>query len=394
MGKQKREKNAPDGMRYVQRAIKVRIYPTEEQEILFQKTFGCCRFYWNNALSDEQKFYVETDTHFIPTPAKYKKSFPFLKEVDSLALANTWLNLNRAFSKFFSKEDKAGYPKFKSRKHGRKAYTTNNQSNNRKATIWTDNGGIRLPIVGYVKGTMYRSAPEHWVLKNVTVSQSTSGKYFCSLCYEFLEPIPHTRYPLFDETIGLDYSSPLFYVDDDRYSPDVPHAFKRSENRLAKLQRQLTRMESGSKNYEEQKLKIALLHKKIANQRKDFTHKESRRIANAYSAVCVEDLDLRGLSGSLNLGKSTMDNGFGMFRNQLKYKLEEQGKHFVKIDKWFPSSKTCCMCGYVNKEVTLGVREWDCPSCGTHHLRDRNGATNIKVEGFTILMQKFEPICA
>ena len=389
MGKKK--KQIPDGQHIQQRAIKVRIHPTPEQEMLFQKTFGCCRFYWNQALSDEQEFYTATDAHFIPAPAKYKTQFPFLKEVDSLALANAQLNLNKAFKKFFDKSDRAKYPNFKSKKRCRKAYTTNCQYNNGKATIYATGDGIRLPIVGFVKGTMYRKPPEHWVLKNATVSQSASGKYFCSLCYEFEEDIPKTIEPTIEMAIGLDYSSPHFYADDDNNSPDVPHAFRRSEDKLAKLQRQLSRMHPRSKNYERQKYRIAVLHEKITNQRKDFTHKESRRIANAYDVVCVEDIDLRGLSGSLNFGKATMDNGFGMFRTMLQYKLAEQGKHYVVIDKWYPSSKTCSACGIVNADVVLGIGEWICPHCGTHHWRDQNGAINIKREGFATLMKQLQP---
>lgn len=373
-----------------QRAIKVRIYPDEKQEVLIQKTFGCCRFYWNQALSDEQEFYAATDSHFIPTPAKYKKQFPFLKEVDSLALANTQLNLNSSFRKFFDKNDKARYPNFKSKKRSRKSYTTNCQYNNGKATIYTTGKGIRLPIAGFVEGIMYHKPPDYWVLKNATVSQSSSGKYFCSLCYEFEEPVPQAVAPSLESTIGLDYSSPQFYVDHNGCSPAVPHAYRKSETRLAKLQRQLSRMVPGSKNYEGQKHKIAVVHEKIANQRNDFVHQESRRIANAYSAVCVEDIDLRGLSGSLRLGKSTMDNGFGKFRTCLEYKLCEQGKHFVKIDKWYPSTKTCSVCGTVKPDIVLGVSEWDCPCCGTHHMRDRNGAINIRNEGYAMLMQQLQ----
>lgn len=387
MAKNKKDKPVFDGKRKKQRAIKVRIYPTPEQEILMQKTFGCCRFYWNHALEDEQEFYAATDKHFIPTPAKYKTAYPFLKEVDSLALANTQLDLNTAFSKFFDKDDDAKYPKFKSKKRSRKSYTTNCQYREGSVTIWTNGKGIRLPILGFVLGKMHRKPPQNWVLKNATVYQSASGKYFCAICYEIVEDIPAEVEPTIETAIGLDYSSPHFYVDDEGHSPEIPHWYRASEDKLAKEQRRLSRMKYGSKNYEQQKKKVALIHEKVANQRNDFLHKESLRIANACSVVCVEDIDLRGLSGSLHLGKSTMDNGFGKFRVMLQYKLEDRGKHYVVIDKWYPSTKTCSVCGVINPEVVLGVEEWTCPACGTHHLRDKNGATNIKNEGFAILVK-------
>ena len=194
-------------------------------------------------------------------------------------------------------------------------------------------------------------------------------------------PTPAEVLPTEDNAIGLDYSSPKFYVDDQGRSPDKMHWFRASEEKLAHEQRLLTNMKYGSKNYNRQLHKIQVLQEHIANQRKDFIHKESRRIANAYGAVCVEDLDLRGLSQALNFGKSTMDNGFGMFRTELQYKLAEQGKHLIFVDKWYPSSKTCSHCGGYFGELKLGQDEWVCPHCGKVISRDKNAGINIKREG-------------
>ena len=170
-------------------------------------------------------------------------------------------------------------------------------------------------------------------------------------------------------------------MDHENRSPDKPQWFRESEAKLAHEQRLLSHMKYGSKNYIRQLRKIEVLQERIANQRKDFAHKESRRIANAYGAVCVEDLDLQAMAQSLNLGKSTNDNGFGMFREFLKYKLEEQGKHLIKVDKWYPSSKTCHYCGGYYKDLQLGEEEWVCPHCGKHILRNQNAGINIRREG-------------
>ena len=362
-----------------QRAIKYRIYPTPEQEVLIQKTFGCCRFVWNHMLGDEQRFYEETDIHYIVTPAKYKKSFPFLNEVDSLALCNEQVNLQNAFAAFLGKH--AAHPRFKIKKKSKKSYTTNIQ---RKAASIIANA-IFLPKLKWVRAKIHRMPRTGWRLKNATVSQTASGKYFCSLCFEFNAVEPTLVAINESKAIGLDYSSPCFYVDDKGCTPDVPRWFRKSEEKLSKLQRQLSRMKDGSKNYAEQQHRIFELQEHIANQRQDFAHKESRRIANAYDIVCMEDVDLKVIAQSLKLGKSTMDNGYGRFRTYLGYKLAEKGKRLVYVDKWFASTKTCNHCGTKNPAVTLSVQEWTCPCCSTVNLRDENAAKNIKDEGLRIL---------
>ena len=372
------------------RAIKVQIFPTKEQKALLEKTFGCCRFIWNQMLCDEKRFFDETDKHFVPTPAKYKSVFPFLREVDSLALANVQIDLTKSFAQFFKDPKHYGHPSFKSKKHCRKSYTTNCQYHGDKQTIQLVHKEIRLPKLGIVKANVYRQPMNGWKLKAATVSQSPSGKYFCSLLYEFSVEKPSEVLPMRDTTIGLDYSSPLFYVDQDGQAPGIPHWFRESEDKLALYQKRLSRMEKGSCNYTKQLHKIQVLHEHIANQRKDFAHQESRRIANAYDAVCVEDLNLQNMARSLSLGKSTNDNGFGMFRCFLEYKLQEQGKHLIRLDKWFPSSKTCHQCGYVNAELTIADRTWVCPCCGSALKRDQNAALNIRDAG----IEQFYTGCA
>lgn len=377
----RKKKKLKDNQELCQRAIKVRIYPTSEQGTMLAKTFGCCRFIWNQMLSDEEKFYSETDKHFIPTPAKYKSAFPFLKEVDSLALANVQLDLKGAFSQFFKDSKTFGHPDFKSRKKSKKSYTTNCQYNGSNQTIQVVHRGIQLPKLGIVKAKIHRQPMLGWKLKSATVSQSRSGKYYCSLLYEFVVDTPKEVLPRKETAVGLDYSSPLFYVDHNGNSPDKVRWFREAEDKLALYQRRLSRMKEGSKNYKEQLHRIQVLSEHIANQRKDFAHQESRRITNAYTAVCVEDLNLQNMAQTLTLGKSTNDNGFGMFRSFLEYKLQEQGKHLIRLDKWYPSSKTCHHCGYINSDLTLDDREWFCPGCGMTILRDSNAALNIRDAG-------------
>lgn len=370
------------------RAIKYRIYPDEEQQRYFVQTFGCVRFVWNQMLSDEKFFYNAADKHFVPTPAKYKKQYPWLCKADSLALANAQLDLNKAFSGFFNA--KTGYPQYKSKHKSKRSYTTNNQN----GTIELVDKGIRLPKAGIVKAKLHRLPSSHWKLKSATVSLTPSGKYYCSVLFSYETPEPE-KLPLHeDRTLGLDYSSPHFYVDSNGVVAGYNHFFREAEERLARAQRRLSRMVKGSSNYNKQRIKVARIHEKIAERRKDFCHKLSREITNSYDYVFVEDLHLRGLAGSLNLGKATNDNGFGMFRTMLSYKLAAKGGALITIDKWYASSKRCNDCGFVNKGITLKTREWDCPQCGVHHDRDVNAALNIKEEGIRVCLASNIPSTA
>ena len=366
------------------RAIKYRAYPTKEQVVLLSKTFGCVRFVWNQMLTDAQTFLDEAGVFFIPTPAKYKKDYPFLKEVDSLALANAQLDLNDA-NKRYLKDKRTGAPQLKSKRKSKMSYTTNNQTTHSKSgaskdTIFVVGNLVHLPKVGNLKIKKHRSPKADWKLKAATVSCTRTGKYFISMLYEFeetIQPITATK----EKSIGLDYSSHDFYVDSNGNAANYPHFYRKAETKLAKGQRKLSRMKFGSNNYNQQLQKIRLLQEHIANQRKNFCHTLSTAIAKQYDAVFVEDINLRGLAGSLKLGKSTNDNGFGMFRTMLEYKLASQGKTFAKIDKWYPSSKTCSVCGLVKDDLSLADRSWICSGCGTTHNRDHNAAINIRNVG-------------
>ncbi len=238
-----------------------------------------------------------------------------------------------------------------------------------------------------VRISQHRDIPAIETIKSCTVSKK-AGKYYVSVLVEYEEAVQPVAKDgsLEGRAIGLDYSVPDFYVDSNGHKPDFPKPYYKAQRRLARLQRRLSRKGKGSANRGKAKLKLQAAHDKVARQRADFCHKESRRLVDAYDVVCLEDINLRGMSRGLRLGKSVMDGGFGMFRQFLGYKMARKGGYVVYVDKWFPSSKRCGRCGYINKGLTLSDREWACPECGARHSRDWNAAVNIKEEGLRILM--------
>ena len=364
-----------------QRAYRFRIYPDREQEKLIHKTFGCCRFVYNRMLSERKEIYEKTGKAVRLTPAKYKKEYVWLKEVDSLALANVQLNLEAAYQKFF-KEEKAGFPKFKSKHRSRKSYTTNVVNGN----IRLVNGRLRLPKVGFIKIRQHRAVPEEYILKSVTVSMESSGKYYASLLYEYYvsESQAAGKRPEEMTILGIDFAMTGLAVFSNGECAESPMYYRKSQKKLAREQRKLSHCHRGSRGYERQRKKVARCHEKTRDQRRDYLHKLSRKIADSYDTVSVEDIDMKAMSRSLNFGKSVMDDSFGMFRVMLKYKLEDQNKDLVKVDRFFPSSKMCSRCGRVKKELALNERIYQC-GCGNCMDRDVNAAVNIREEGRRLL---------
>jgi len=372
------------------RAYRYRIYPTTEQRALFAKTFGCCRKVYNLMLSDKIEGYETTGKFPAITPAKYKKDHPYLKEVDSLALANKQLDLQAAFRNCFSKSHKknTGFPKFKSAKRSRRSYTTNNQ----KGTVAIVDGGfIRLPKAGKVKAVINRMPGDDWNIKSATVSQESDGKYYVSVLFEFETPV-NTYTTDKTNAIGLDYASDGLYVDSNGNVGTNHKYYRESSRKLARAQRRLSRMQGSRKNevkssnYIKQLRKINRIHKHIANQRLDNLHKISTGIANRYDVVCVESLNMRAMANKgFGNGKATLDNGYGMFLSMLEYKLADRNKYLIKVDKWFPSSQICHCCGSLHPEMKdLRVRTMKC-DCGLTMGRDRNAAINILQEGLRTL---------
>jgi putative transposase len=361
------------------KAFKFRLYPNAEQRVLLAKTFGCVRFIYNRMLADKIAHYDKTGKMLRCWPSQYKDQFPWLKEVDSLALVGAYNGLEAAYRNFF-RDKGIGFPKFKSKHSGHGSYTTNLVNGN----IALGGGQLKLPKLGRVKIRQHREIPEGYLLKSVTVSHTPSGKYFASILYEYEADI----LPVEPERVkGLDFSMSELYVDCDGGMPGYPRPYRIAQEKLAKEQRKLSRMKKGGSNYRKQKRKAARLHEHIANQRKDFLHKQSRQIANACDVVCIEDLNMKGMSQALRFGKSVSDNGWGAFTGMLAYKLSGQGKYLVKIGKWYPSSKMCSLCGAVKDKMPLSERVYIC-DCGAVLDRDQNAAINIRNAGISLLAKE------
>jgi len=387
MPRKPKEYRTADGRALQFDTIKVRLYPTAEQAELFEKTFGCCRYIWNQMLADHEKFYVETGKHFIPTPAKYKAGAPFLKEVDNQALTQEYNKLSQAFRVFFKNPETFGYPRFKRKKDDRDSFTACSHGFESGPTIYTTRDGVRMTKAGIVKAKFPRRPRNGWKLKRITVEKTRTGKFYCCILYEHPVREPEPVIPASETTVGLKYSMSHFYVADGGTAADPPRWLRESQGKLAKLQRRLCRMQPGSRNYQETVQKYRLLHEHISNQRRDYIHKESRRIANAWDAVCVRGDDMGEISRTALRG-SRMETGFGAFRECLRYKLERQGKRLLTVERGFPSSRTCHECGCtLTQPVNYKRRTWTCPKCGAVLDREVNAARNIKDQG---LAQYFE----
>ena len=380
-----------DGKEIRYTTIKARLYPDAAQAELFEKTFGCCRYIWNRMLSDQQRFYIETGVHFIPTPAKYKREAPFLAEVDNQALIQEHNKLSQAFRVFFKNPEAFGYPNFKRKKDDRDSFTACNHEFTSGPTIYTTKDGIRMTKAGIVKAKFPRRAQAWWKLKRITVVRTKSGKYYGSILYEYAAKEPEPVTPAAETTVGLKFSIPHFYVTDGGVMADPPRWLKESQEKLTQIQQRLSRMQPGSQNYQELVRKYRELHEHIANQRRDFIHKESQRIANAWDAVCVRADNLEELTKEMTCG-SAMDSGYGMFRECLRYKLARQGKALIEVDRYVPTTRTCSACGRVrDSEVNYKEKNWTCPQCGAVHDREINAAKNIKTEGLKQYFRTREP---
>ena len=352
------------------KAYKFRLYPTENQKEYFANCFGCTRFIYNKMLHDKIEHYKETKTMLKNTPAQYKSEFTFLKEVDSLALANSQMNLDKAYKNFF-RDKKVGFPKFKSKHKSRASYTTNNQGGN----IRIENGQVKLPKIGWVKLKQHRKLEGK--IKSCTVSMSKSGKYFISLLVDQKEI---STIPL-DMKIGIDLGISDFAIttnslgESNKYK-NPKHLYK-AEKKLKKAQRALSRKQKGSKNREKARLFLAKKHEKVVNQRKDFLHKLTKKITDENQVIVIETLSSKNLMKNRKLAKSIGDAGWYEFVRQLEYKAEQKGRTIIKADRFYPSSQMCSACGHRDGKKPLHIREWECPHCGEHLDRDINASQNL-----------------
>lgn len=368
------------------KAYKFRLYPTVEQKIYFSKCFGSVRFIYNKMLANRKELYEiykdDKEQLKLNKPERYtsyKKEFEWLYEIDNFALANAQMNLQSAYNNYFRSNGKISFPNFKSKHNDIDSYTTNNCiRHNSIDKIRIENKCIILPKVKAVKIKQHRQIPENQIIKSCTISRTKTNKYFVSILVEWFE---EEKQIILDtqKAIGLDFSMSNFYVDSQNNKADYPKFYRQAQTKLAREKRKLSKCVKGSNNYKKQKIKVALVHEKIANQRKDFLEKLSRQIANANDIVCIESLNMKAMSQCLNFGKSVMDNGWGIFVNMLVHKV----KQVIKIDKWFPSSKLCNECGII-KQITLKDRKWIC-ECGAEIDRDFNAAKNILRAGLVTI---------
>lgn len=357
------------------KTYKFRIHPNKEQEIFLTKTFGCVRFIYNKMLADRIRIYDTKSEEKLPTPAKYKTEYEFLKEVDSLALANAQMNLDKAYKNFF-RDKSIGFPKFKSKKTNKYSFTTNNQ----KGTVNISNGKLKIPkLKTSINVKQHREI--EGLVKSATISKVPSGKYYVSLLVE----TEINKLPKNDNQVGVDLGiSDLAILSNGTKIPN-PRFIKQSEKRLAFEQRKLSKMLKGSNNRNKQRIKVARIYEKITNQRKDYLHKLTWYLIKNFGFIALEDLSSKNLMKNKRLSKAIADVSWFELSRQLEYKADWYGVDIVKISRWFPSSQICSACGTNTGKKPLNVRVFVCDKCGTVHDRDINASINILNEGKRIL---------
>ncbi len=355
-------------------AYKHRIYPNTAQKIFFAKCFGCVRFFYNKSLSDMNEIYKSTGKFKNITPASYKEDYPFLKEVDSLALCNAQLNRNTAFKGFFS--HKTGFPKFKSKRNDQ-SYTTNNQGS---VKFSNNDRYISVPKCSRIRIKKHRDF--YGDIKSITVSMTTDNKYYISLLVEEEnKPLKESN-----KIIGLDLGIKDLIVDSNGHKYKNHKYLTKLQNKLTKEQRKLSKMVKGSNNRNKQRIKVARLHKHIQNQRNDYLHKLSKKIIDENQIICIESLLVKDMMNDSKLARNISDVSWYRLVSMLLYKADWYNRKVIKVPSTYPSSQLCSKCSYKNSITKdLAIRKWTCPKCGSIHDRDINAAKNILSKGIEIL---------
>lgn len=393
------------------KSLKLRIYPNQEQESLINQTFGCCRKLYNERLQERNEFYIDnilpikgksTQTEinqvyktFKPkTEKEWKEIYPYMTEVSSAALQQARMDCDQSFVNFFkskngSRKGKSGFPKFKSKKDNHQSYREVGVKNSH---LNFEERLVQIPKLGKVKFNN-RKFPKWWnqieKLCNMTISKSPSGKYFVSILFEITPKIYKTENR--KESIGLDFSPSEMYVSSENQTgKDFGYIAQKQAHskKLKRLQRRFAKKKIlkdpnsprkiSSKNREKARIKLAQLEEHIANSRKDWIEKETLRLVKSYDRVVVEDLNLKGISKFLRNAKNMNDTSWSTFVARLQAKGKDYNCKVIKADRFFPSSQLCSNCGFQYKDLKLSEREWTCPNCGSHHIRDVNAAINLK----------------
>ena len=372
----------------MKKGLEIRLYPSKEQRVLIDRTLGCSRFVYNHVLAIKKELWEDYKLSFNPNLKSFKEEWKFLTKVPSQALANSYMDCMSAFNNFFNsikkktKQD-AKYPKF--HKKGQKdsfriAATKTSKGYDIRVE---DKEHIKVPKLGLIKFRNYNNIDWYKIhIYNITIKKTSTNKYFASLCCEL--PEPEYVEPKFN-ACGFDLGLKDFAIFDSGEVIENPKYYRKTECKINKTQRVLSKCKKFSKNYKKVQLKLAKLHKKIKNQRKDFQHKWSRKIVNENQIIVSEDLNVKGMLKNHKLAKSIQDASFSSFCNMIAYKANEQHRQYIKIGTFYPSSKMCHCCGFKYKGLKLEERFWTCPQCGTYLDRDENAAINILNEGLKIL---------
>ena len=398
----------------VRKGLVIRLYPTEEQKIFLNKSFGCERLFYNYLLNERNEFYKnaiepikddeklkkEKYKSFKPTSKKqFKEKFEWARECSDDCLNSTERNLQSAFNNFFkslnkSRKGKMGFPKFRSKKEHKDSYT---ECHVKKNAFDFHNRKINIskctPIYFKHREKLPKWYSNKCELKSITLSKNSVGEYWVSLLFELPNFNANSKPINENQAIGLDWSPSEFYIDSECHSgKDYGYEPQKQKHhkQLAKLQRRLVRKTKGSANYEKARIKVARLEKHISDSRKWWIENESLRLAKNYSTIGIEDLNLQGIAKFLRNAKNINDCGYANFVTRLQQKGEELGTSVIKVDRYFPSSQLCHCCGYRNHNLKLSDREWTCPNCGEHHIRDYNSSINLKNEALNIRMRRAE----
>lgn len=389
----------------IHKALKIRIYPNSKQETQILKTIGSCRFLYNSMLVERKNTYEllkdnkrELYEFKYKTEKQYKEEYKWMKDVSSIALQQARIDLSSAYQSFFKsisgkRKGRSGFPKF--HKKGKKdSYREVVTSNN--IDIDFEKKKVKLPKLGWTSFRDKRTEM-NGKLKQATVSRTATGKYFVSLLFEQELTLKGQEIPdkLKTKTIGLDMSVQSFFVDSEGNSPDYEKLYRKYEERLKFLQRRVSKKKKGSKNRKKAQMRVNRVFEAISNKRKDFIHKLSTELVQNNEVIVVENLNLRAMAQTLNLGKSVNDLGYGMFLQQLQHKTLWNNKILIEADKWFASSKTCSKCGFKHKDLKLSDRLFECLSCGFEIDRDHNAGINLKNYGLKEIglgQPEFKPV--